>query len=550
MSSETNETEGAPTSLAVPGAVGLVAIVALAVALRAWRLGERSVWFDEAFSWRLATFSWGEMLHRTTQDNNPPLYYALLKVWMACFGDSPVALRSLSALAGALSCVGTYLMIVEAYARSGNAHQRRVHWIGLFAAALVAVTALQIRWGWEARMYALGAALAPFSSWLLLRALRAPLGARPSQAAGLADSAGARAAGRAVALGEAWRPWMLYALVALAFAYTHTYALLSLIAQALFTAGYLLVEARWRPAALFANRRFRIAVVGFFLIAAGWLPWLPVLLRQRAQVREAYWLGPLTRWTVPNICRQMFADPEARTTNDRDAGIAAVACAAVLLALFRRPRAGDWFLLASVGVPVGLAVAISAADGNILQVRYFVFTQVFLLAALARMVGRITHWPERTIVGAVVLGSLLLLHVEFLDRLDVPGIHGLRAAAEHVAARRKPGEPVVVSSPYFFLPMLYYLRGDPACRLLRPGRRLLHYEGTAALSEADLIASSELAALAGERAWVVGNLTGRPSGWREQTRAAFYESYGVPGAVVVVCSTHLLQRPLPACLAR
>ena len=36
---------------------------------------------------------------------------------------------------------------------------------GLFSAALVALSAMQIRYSWEMRMYALAAALAVFSSW-------------------------------------------------------------------------------------------------------------------------------------------------------------------------------------------------------------------------------------------------------------------------------------------------------------------------------------------------------------------------------------------------
>ncbi|HVC96357.1 MAG TPA: glycosyltransferase family 39 protein, partial [Pirellulales bacterium] len=301
------------------GVVPLLVIVGVGVALRAWPFGERSFWFDEAFSWRLASFPWRELFQRSALDNNPPLFYVLLKIWIACFGDSPAAMRSLSLLAGAAGCVGVYLMVVEAFREPGAIEAARRQWTGLFAAALIAVTTLQIRWGGEARMYALGAALAAFSTWLLLRALRAPLGARPSKTGQAAHSRAASAPVNCATTGEiiarvttaAVSPlhaWAFYALAALAFMYTHTYALFSVVAQAVFALGYLFAEGRYDPATLFRGRRFRRAVVAFGLVAAGWLPWVPVLVRQNEQVQDAYWTPPLTRWSVPGICHQIFAD--------------------------------------------------------------------------------------------------------------------------------------------------------------------------------------------------------------------------------------------------
>ncbi|HUY31742.1 MAG TPA: glycosyltransferase family 39 protein [Pirellulales bacterium] len=530
--------------------IAITGIAAVAVALRSWRLGERALWFDEAFTWRLASFPWAEIIERTARDNNPPLYYLLLKAWMGCFGDSTVAMRLPSVVAGALSCVAVYLLVCEAYRRAPAIERGRGQWMGLFAAALVAVTALQVRWGWEARMYACGAALSAFSSWLLLRALHAPLAeARPKTtrrpAPLVADPAPSAVAadgapdlgdmpGTAVASNVAWRPWVLYAGVALAFAYVHTYALFSLAAQGIFAAGYLLAESRWRPTTVFMSRRFRLALVSFVIIGAGWLPWLPVVLRQNAQVEQAYWTAPLTRWSVPTLCHQIFADPENRGANRRAAAVAAAACALVVLALLWRPREGDWFLLVSSVVPLSMAVTASASGRNILSVGCFIFSQLFLLAAAARLVSRIRKWPERTIVAAVLLMGLLLLHVDYVERLRVTSDSGIRAAAARIAAARRPSEPVVVCSHWYYLPMRYHLGRDAGCWLLGSAGALAHYEGTAALTEADFIGAEELGELTAQRVWVVGSLGNRPAGWRQVSQAAFYEGYGVPGAVVVV----------------
>ena len=71
----------------------------------------------------------------------------------------------------------------------------RAGWGGVFA-----VSMYQIRAAWEIRMYAMGTALVAVSTWLLLRALFAPV--------------------------QRWGAWAAYAAAALAFAYTHYFALL------------------------------------------------------------------------------------------------------------------------------------------------------------------------------------------------------------------------------------------------------------------------------------------------------------------------------------
>ncbi|MGO8750282.1 MAG: glycosyltransferase family 39 protein [Thermoguttaceae bacterium] len=193
--------------------LALAIIVAGGVGLRMYGLYGRSMWFDEGFSWRTIQFPFLEMIERTGRDNHPPLYYILLRLWTAAFGESLVALRSMNLAVSALAMAGIYLCAVEAFARSGD--RARARWIGLVAAALFAVSTYQIRAAWEVRMYAMGTALVALSTWLLLRALFAPV--------------------------QRWGAWAAYAAAALAFAYTHYYALYSLVGQAAFAVGFLLV---------------------------------------------------------------------------------------------------------------------------------------------------------------------------------------------------------------------------------------------------------------------------------------------------------------------
>src|SRR5260370_18669527 len=66
----------------------LAAIMVLGLIPRLYGLTERSLWFDEAFCWRLIQFPLFEMLEPGGRDNHPPLYFILLQGWAALVGAS------------------------------------------------------------------------------------------------------------------------------------------------------------------------------------------------------------------------------------------------------------------------------------------------------------------------------------------------------------------------------------------------------------------------------------------------------------------------------
>ena len=77
--------------------------------LRVPYLTTRSIWYDEASSWQTASFPLSGTLDSLRLNVHPPLYYWVLKAWMAAFGESVLALRGLSVLFGLLTVAGMYL---------------------------------------------------------------------------------------------------------------------------------------------------------------------------------------------------------------------------------------------------------------------------------------------------------------------------------------------------------------------------------------------------------------------------------------------------------
>jgi mannosyltransferase len=122
-------------------------VVCIAIVLRAYDIGQPSLWNDELFSRYYADlfglkFLWTTGLPR---EDSPPLYYMAIAGWMHVFGTSEAAMRSLSLVASVLALPVVYLIGKELL------DQRR----GLVGALIFAVSPMQINFAQEARTYAL-----------------------------------------------------------------------------------------------------------------------------------------------------------------------------------------------------------------------------------------------------------------------------------------------------------------------------------------------------------------------------------------------------------
>ncbi|HQU42622.1 MAG TPA: hypothetical protein PK867_07405, partial [Pirellulales bacterium] len=203
----------------------------------------------------------------------------------------------------------------------------------------------------------------------------------------------------------------------------------------------------------------------------------------------------------------------------------------------------DLFLFLSAALPPLLAVMVSLVDLPIFHSHYLVFAHLFLLAALARLLARLPFLFERILLAGLVVNFFISADVALLRRLDFGDRPGVRGAVALIERARKHGEPVVVTSPYYYLPTVYHLRDRENCHLLKENCRLTHYEGTAALDDADYVRSADLGSLTGGRAWAINadspGSWGRtslpaPRTWLPLASWRFREPYYVQGTVEVV----------------
>lgn len=227
----------------------------LALLLRLYDIGDKSIWLDEAWSWRAARLPLSDMVDWTAQDKHPPLYYGLLHYWIDIFGDRETGLRGLSAVAGAIC----------AAALAGIGWRVGGWPLAIVAGALMAAHPTAIEFSQEARMYP----LAGMFGLLATIALAASID-RPSI-----------------------RRAVLYAALATAAIYTHYSAILLLAVHAGVAVSY--AAARWRTD---GRRRAMTAGGSFVLIAVAFIPWYGNFLdHARAGVGHL----PDPSWTLADV---------------------------------------------------------------------------------------------------------------------------------------------------------------------------------------------------------------------------------------------------------
>ena len=137
----------------------VLALTLLVGGLGFLRLQYRAVTFDESISIGYASEAWTGLWHTVTrEDPNMSLYYALLKLWTGVFGDSLLAVRSLSVLAASLCVPVVYALGARLFSVPA----------GLFAGLLIATNVFFLHYVQEARGYAVVTLLVALSTLLFL----------------------------------------------------------------------------------------------------------------------------------------------------------------------------------------------------------------------------------------------------------------------------------------------------------------------------------------------------------------------------------------------
>jgi uncharacterized membrane protein len=400
---------------------GAICFIVLAGAwLRFHDLGVDSIWRDEAASWQQSKDNLADLIHRTAQDNYPPLHNLCLFVAIKLFGDGEWSLRLPSAIFGTTNLVAIYWL------------GRRA---GLLAAAFLALSGFHIWYSQEARMYALLSLAATLfvaaSSFYFFRSPTLP-----------------RAA--------------LVSLAALALLYSHPFGLLNwmaIVAAICLSTQTPLTFARWTLATWAASNL--IAVAGF-------APWAWLLLKRPIVIESAgFWIPYPSLESVYHGLIGMVGGPFTAVLLIVGLVLALLPTRQVLPARYaphgEEPRAQIDFLpvfFVWAGLPIVTALLISSVSTPIFLPRYLIGSLPALLLAAAFGLSRfLRDW-----LGYGLTGLSLVIPTVSYAYVDKPYREDWRGPSALLAKQLRPSDCVLLGASGI-VALHYYFRKELSCLL-------------------------------------------------------------------------------------
>jgi len=439
-------TDGLPTGDLV--AVGVFTLLALVI--RAHGIGTTNLWLDEANSWLLTTYSVHDMLANLRHSPASPLYFLLLKLWTLVWVDSTAALRSLSLIASLPLIPVAYVIGRYSIGRGG----------GLIAAALIALSPLQLYFAQEARVYMLATLLSAVATAAYLR---------------WRDQLVRRLAGD-VARPHPDRSLVLYTLAAVASLYTLPLVGLLYLGLAL---DALLVIGRAGSAGGQGDVRRVLArrwVLAHVAMAVACLPFV-LALDAGAAVNSQAWRGPMGIAGAAHNFLEFFlasihglyfypwdlypAIQEAwgRAIVTRLVVVFPLTIVALVTALAYPPkrvahgpaRVLYWALL----LPL-LAGAVVSIKHELSLTRYLLYVSPYFFLLLGAGIVSAPRWIGIAVCAVIVSSSIYgLAQYPTVKSRD----SDYRPTAALLADSTRPSDAVVVQPPEAGVQLAYYLRG-------------------------------------------------------------------------------------------
>lgn len=246
----------------------IILILIVSFILRLWNLTYQSLWLDELHNMNEADpdITWGKMFYYLNCcDQHPPLYFIVERLSFTIFGHTEFVARIISAIAGTLSIWAVWLLGREILNRS----------LGIIAAILTCVNYYNLFYSQEARGYIFAFLFATLSFVYFIKLIKFP------------DRKNA----------------LLYSIFSLGLLYSHYYSLFVIVAQGILALLFLFMENGPDRKRLFKN-----FLLGFIIIAIGYIPWLP-FLSSMSQI-ESFWIDAISPAFMTSFFYDYFGNAE------------------------------------------------------------------------------------------------------------------------------------------------------------------------------------------------------------------------------------------------
>jgi hypothetical protein len=382
----------------------------------------RGIWLDEAISVHQSHLSFHDLFENLQYgDRHPPLHHVVLWFTVKALGDSEMAVRIPSIVAGTLAIPALYLLGRELYDRR----------TGLVAAAFGAASPLLIWYSQEARMYAFVELFGLLALWTQLRAIRNP------------------------SMGN----WAAYILATAALLWSHYFGLLLIAVQQLIWVGVLIHRRN-------QGEPMRAHLLGFgysLIVLIMQLIPLVVFAHKQFDSTSAAFGSPSGTYdslsfyaVVSNMAWALWGYHPDSITELLAAGWPLLLLLSLLLLGRGGSRQTNILAVAAI-TPIVLLVFVALYDRELFEVRYFLVAIPLLFLLVARLV---TGWIQNpaaqlTVIG-IVMFTLLLGLADQQTNDDNPRLYDFRGAIEKIQDDAGPKSLVLYEPPDMRYVMEYY----------------------------------------------------------------------------------------------
>ena len=400
-------------------------IFLLGLFLRIYNLGTDSIWFDEAVSVAASKLGFLEQIRWSlaSSDNNPPLYYAFLRVWVLLFGDSEFAVRLPSAIFGSFSILLIYIVGALLFNRKA----------ALLSALILAVSVFHIQFSQEGRAYSLAALLTLLSYYFFLKSA--------------AERTGTNSLG--------------YVISSALLIYAHYYGLFIILSQNIFCAWQYSTH-RKSGAPDFKKWIALQVILGIICI-----PGLYILYRHSIGIQNRFWLSPPTLKVLYD-CFVLYSGSTYLLILLAVLSLLAVISTRYFGGVFKPPARSPgevgasysssvFLLLLWLCVPVAVPFLISLVSTPIFFYRYTIVGSLafYVLASF----GAVRTGDKRFILlvtGLVLIFSSVNIF-GYYERVDKPA---WRAGINYIESNAGAGDVIVLYPWYETEAAVYYAERD------------------------------------------------------------------------------------------
>ena len=404
----------------------LLAIILAGAALRLFRLGEQSVWFDEASRLVMASSDLSSFLRNAAQDTQPPFFHLTQHFWLKV-GTNAFLGRFLPAAMGILLLPLVYRLARELFDQK----------TALIAAALAALMPYQVYQAQQANLYAMVALLSGLQMWFFWQAVH----------------------------DKHWRHWLAFGFCTILGLYTHYFSVFIFVTLHLFL---LIYRARypglWRRLLLIDGA-----------VALAFLPLVGRLIKGTNEVFTSFWLtrpSLLAPLTTLYFFVTSYSLPQWGIVLAMFVTLAALAIGLYELVLGvrsdRQKAEPLLFVVLLSFVPILMVFMISQIKPIFLARALIVVIPAFIvLLGRALSVSRLRSPLPYLYLSMGGLMFLSLAYYYFNPAFAKPPF---REASTYVSDNFQVGDVVLHTTTSSFMPFLFYdpppdhylLKGDPA----------------------------------------------------------------------------------------